>query len=79
MSNVLTGWTKSSFSSASLTRDMYRKGTGPVVIVVHEIPGITPAVERFANDVVDAGFTVVMPDLVGTPGQEAVSILRLQC
>jgi len=70
MSNVLSGWTKSSFSSASLTRDTYRKGTGPVVIVVHEIPGITPAVERFANDVVDAGFTVVMPDLVGSPGQE---------
>jgi dienelactone hydrolase len=70
MSNVLEGWTKSSFSSASLTRDTYRKGTGPVVIVVHEIPGITPAVERFANDVVNAGFTVVMPDLVGTPGQE---------
>ena len=70
MSNVLNGWTKSSFSSASLSRDTYRKGTGPVVIVVHEIPGITPAVERFANDVVDAGFTVVMPDLVGSPGQE---------
>ena len=70
MSNVLEGWKKSSFSSASLTRDTYRKGTGPVVIVVHEIPGITPAVERFANDVVNAGFTVVMPDLVGTPGQE---------
>jgi dienelactone hydrolase len=70
MSNVLTGWTKSSFSSASLTRDIYRKGTGPVVIVVHEIPGITPAVERFANEVVDAGFTVVMPDLVGTPGRK---------
>ena len=70
MSNVLNGWTKSSFSSASLTRDTYRKGTGPVVIVVHEIPGITPAVERFANDVVDAGFTVVMPDLVGTPGRK---------
>ena len=69
MSNVLEGWKKSSFSSASLTRDTYRKGTGPVVIVVHEIPGITPAVERFANDVVNADFTVVMPDLVGTPGQ----------
>jgi dienelactone hydrolase len=41
-----------------------------VVIVVHEIPGITPAVERFANDVVTAGFTVVMPDLVGTPGKD---------
>ena len=67
---VLEGWVKGSFTSASLTRDMYRKGTGPVVIVVHEIPGITPAVERFANEVVSAGFTVVMPDLVGTPGRE---------
>jgi len=56
--------------SGTYTRDTYRKGSGPVVIVVHEIPGITPAVERFANDVVSAGFTVVMPDLVGTPGKD---------
>jgi dienelactone hydrolase len=66
----LTTWEKSQFTSATFTRDTYRKGTGPVVIVVHEIPGITPAVERFADDVVQAGFTVVMPDLVGTAGQE---------
>jgi dienelactone hydrolase len=63
------GWVKGSFTAATLTRTTYRKGTGPVVIVVHEIPGITPAVERFANDVVEAGFTVVMPNLVGTPGK----------
>ncbi|MEY3656088.1 MAG: hypothetical protein RL114_446 [Actinomycetota bacterium] len=67
---ALSGWDKSSFTAATLTRDTYRKGSGPVVIVVHEIPGITPAVERFANDVVDAGFTVVMPNLVGTAGQD---------
>ena len=66
---ALDGWVKGSFTSATLTRDTYRKGSGPVVLVVHEIPGITPAVERFANDVVDAGFTVVMPNLVGTAGQ----------
>ena len=66
----LEGWVKSSFTAATLTRDTYRKGSGPVVIVVHEIPGITPAVERFANDVVNAGFTVVMPNLVGTAGQD---------
>lgn len=66
----LDGWVKSSFTAATLTRDTYRKGSGPVVIVVHEIPGITPAVERFANDVVNAGFTVVMPNLVGTAGQD---------
>lgn len=67
---ALDGWVRGSFSAANITRDTYRKGTGPAVIVVHEIPGITPAVERFANEVVDRGFTVVMPNLVGTPGQD---------
>jgi dienelactone hydrolase len=66
---VLTDWIKGSFTAATMTRDTYRRGAGPVVIVVHEIPGITPAVERFANEVVEAGFTVVMPNLVGTPGK----------
>jgi dienelactone hydrolase len=39
-------------------------------VIVHEVPGITPNVIAFANEVVDAGFTVVMPSLVGTPGKE---------
>ena len=67
---ALNGWTRGTFAAANITRDTYRKGAGPAVIVVHEIPGITPAVERFANEVVDRGFTVVMPDLVGTPGKD---------
>jgi len=67
---VLAGWTKSSFTAAGYTRDVYRRGIGPGVVVVHEIPGITPKVTAFANEVVDAGFTVVMPSLVGTPGRE---------
>ena len=46
-----------------------RKGSGPGVIVIHEIPGITPTVAKSANDVVERGFTVIMPDLVGTPGK----------
>ncbi len=66
---VLEGWQKGSFEAAGFARDIYRRGQGPAVIVVHEIPGITPSVIAFANDVVDAGFTVVMPSLVGTPGQ----------
>jgi len=68
--DVLAGWERGSFSAAGLTRDTYRRGTGPGVVVIHEIPGITPKVTEFANDVVDAGFTVVMPSLVGTPGKE---------
>lgn len=66
---VLAGWERSQFSAADITHDTYRKGTGPGVIVVHEIPGITPTVAAFAEEVVERGFTVIMPDLVGTPGK----------
>jgi dienelactone hydrolase len=48
---------------------VFRRGDGPGVIVIHEIPGITPKVARFANDLVASGFTVAMPSLVGTPGR----------
>lgn len=63
-------WVKSSFTAAGLTRDVYRRGSGPGVVVVHELPGITPKVLAFADDVVAAGFTVVLPSLVGKPGRE---------
>lgn len=65
----LDGWAPTSFTAAGITRDVYRKGSGPGVVIVHEIPGITPAVAAFAEEVVAAGFTVVMPSLVGTPGR----------
>ena len=65
----LVGWESSSFTAAALTRDWYRRGSGPCVVVVHEVPGITPAVLRFAEEVVEAGFTVALPNLVGTPGR----------
>lgn len=66
---TLAGWTEGTFTAAGLTRQTFRRGEGPGVVVVHEVPGITPAVLRFADDVVDAGFTVVLPSLVGTPGK----------
>ena len=70
MTQVLDGWARSEFSAAGFTRSVYRRGAGPVVIVVHEIPGITPKVAAFANEVVAAGFTVAMPSLVGEPGRD---------
>ena len=66
---VLDGWELGEFNAAGMTHPTYRRGTGPGVIVVHEIPGITPLVTKFANEVVDRGFTVVMPSLTGTPGK----------
>jgi dienelactone hydrolase len=65
----LDGWVSGSFTAASITHVTYRRGSGPAVIVVHEIPGITPKVVEFAERVVERGFTVVMPLLVGTVGK----------
>lgn len=68
---VLTGWDLGSFSHAGTTYPTYRRGSGPGVVVVHEVPGITPLVRGFAEEVVEAGFTVVLPSLFGTPGEPA--------
>jgi dienelactone hydrolase len=67
--DVLDGWERGEFTSAGITHETYRKGSGPGVVVIHEIPGITPKVTQFADEVVERGFTVVMPDLMGTPGK----------
>jgi dienelactone hydrolase len=67
---VLDGWTRGSHTHDGTTYPTYRKGTGPGVIVIHEIPGLTAAVVGFAEEVVDAGFTVVLPQLFGAPGTE---------
>jgi dienelactone hydrolase len=66
---LLDGWTQGEHTADGRTYPTYRKGSGPGVVVVHEVPGITPSVTAFAEEVVAAGFTVVMPHLFGTPGQ----------
>lgn len=65
-----TEWQAGSFTAGGVTHPTYRRGEGPAVVVVHEIPGITPRVIEFADRVVSAGFTVVMPLLVGEVGRE---------
>ena len=62
------------FADDGRERAVYRKGSGPAVIVMHEVPGISAEVARFARKVADAGFTVFMPHLfgfVGAPTTEA--------
>ena len=67
--DVLPGFTPGTFSHDGTTRTVYAAGSGPAVIVIHEMPGITPRVAEFARRVVDAGFSVRMPSLFGTPGR----------
>jgi dienelactone hydrolase len=67
--DLLESWTASSHTDDG-THPTYRKGAGPGVIIIHEIPGLTPAVIGFAEEVVAAGFTVVLPHLFGTPARK---------
>jgi dienelactone hydrolase len=66
---MLDGFDHQTFTHDGRTLPVFRAGSGPGVIVIHEIPGITPEVVRFARWVVDAGFSVAMPSLFGTPGR----------
>ena len=51
-----------------VTKKVYVAGQGPAIIVMAEMPGISPHVARFARWVRDAGFTVYMPSLFGRDG-----------
>jgi len=68
MAIEIEGFTRTAFTHDGETRDVYRRGEGPGVIIATEIPGITPAVIRFAERVAAEGFTVFLPQLFGTPG-----------
>jgi len=53
------------------TRPVWRRGSGPAVIIIHEMPGLHPLVIRFADRVAAAGMTVFCPSLFGEPGRPA--------
>jgi dienelactone hydrolase len=66
---TVAGFTETSFTHDGATRTVYRRGSGPGVIVMHEIPGITPPVAAFARRIADEGFSVFLPHLFGTPNK----------
>lgn len=65
----LSGWPAAPFTGGGYTHDVYRKGTGPGVVLIPELPGIHPGVLGLGNHLVDNGFTVVIPSLFGEPGR----------
>ena len=65
----LDGWERRSCTLEGTTREVFVRGDGPAVVVMHEIPGITTAVEAFGRRVADAGFFVAMPRLFGEVGR----------
>jgi dienelactone hydrolase len=67
--DALEGFDSERQSLAGRTLEVWRRGTGPAVVIVHEVPGITPLVAAFARRVADRGMTAVLPSLFGTPGR----------
>ncbi len=73
----LSGWSVAPFSGGGYTHDVYRKGAGPGVVLIPEIPGIHPGVLGLGNHLVDNGFTVAMPSLFGEPGKPKTGLYIL--
>ena len=65
----LAGYEIGSFEHGGTSRTVLRTGSGPAVIVMAEMPGITPRVADFGRHVAAIGCTAVLPSLFGTPGR----------
>ena len=66
---AIPGYSEQEFTHEDITKTVYRRGSGPGVIIITEVPGIHPGVIEFANILVDDGFTVLLPELFGTTGK----------
>lgn len=80
----LSDFDRRDVSLEEATKPVYVAGEGPAVIVMTEMPGISPHVARFARWVRDAGFRVYMPSLFGRDGdvpdaETAAGVFRRAC
>src|SRR3982751_371815 len=80
----LEDFTRREITLDGVTKRVYVAGSGPAVIVMAEMPGISPHVARFARWVRGAGFTVYMPSLFGRDGavpgaEEGAAIFQRAC
>jgi dienelactone hydrolase len=82
--DALADFDRRALTLLDATRTVYVAGRGPAVIVMAEMPGISPHVARFARWVRDAGFTIYMPSLFGRDGahpgaEEGLAVLKRAC
>ncbi len=70
---VLSSYEADTFTHDGITHRVLRKGTGPAVIVITEMPGISPQVLGFADRVAALGCTAVLPDLFGIAGRDPLA------
>lgn len=70
--SAIKGFFEETFTADDRSITLFRKGDGPAVILLHELPGLTHDTVEFAEWIADRGFHVVMPLLFGRPLQHPV-------
>jgi dienelactone hydrolase len=65
----------------SIAHDIYRRGSGVPVVLLQELPGIGQETLSLADQLVNAGFEVVMPHLFGPLGKTSIvgNLVRVMC
>lgn len=82
--DALDDFSRRAVDVGGVSRTVYLAGSGPAVVVMPEMPGISPDVARFARWIRDAGLTVYVPSLFGVDGRyplagEGEAVVRRAC
>ena len=82
----ISGYEKTIFEAHAsnghlITHDIYRRGSGAPVVLLQELPGIGQETLSLADELVNAGFEVVMPHLFGPLGKTSIggNLVRVMC
>jgi dienelactone hydrolase len=67
----IPGYERFEFNADGRTKSVFWRGSGPGVLVMHELPGLTRETVAFAERVRERGYTVFLPLLFGRAGRES--------
>ncbi|MFG6195081.1 dienelactone hydrolase family protein [Nonomuraea sp. JJY05] len=68
LDDMITDFSRRLVDVEGVVKTVYASGSGPAVVLMPEMPGISPDVLRLARWLRDAGFTVYAPSLFGIDG-----------
>ena len=74
---AITDYEAKSYTLEGKTRKVFVRGSGPAVIVMHELPGMTPECLALGDRLVSRGFSVYLPLFFGSAGQKSSSLRNL--
>jgi len=64
---MIEEYQKTQFEAEGIFHDVYFNGSGPPVVLMHELPGVTVGCLRVSQQIIDEGFTVYLPLFFGQP------------